>query len=143
MTCTMEEILGKPVYVYTRAQAIEDGVLIDVSATAREAGIKFPVAMTAEVWSENVAWTDEDSKRKGGLPQDEAGRLWDVIWMLKVAIRVQARRHNGANEELKYQFYCVPRDGKGRKARLVTVKAVCGPNDDASPCITIMNLNQD
>ena len=31
---------------YTRAEAIEDGVLVDVSKVAREAGIKYPVAVT-------------------------------------------------------------------------------------------------
>ncbi len=31
--------------VYTRAQAIEDGVLVDVSETAREAGFRIPVAV--------------------------------------------------------------------------------------------------
>lgn len=35
---------------YSRAQALEDGVLVDVSETAREAGIKLPVALTATVW---------------------------------------------------------------------------------------------
>ena len=32
---------------YTRAQAIEDGILVDVSETAREAGFKIPVASRA------------------------------------------------------------------------------------------------
>jgi Family of unknown function (DUF6573) len=43
------------VHRYTRAQAIEDGVLIDVSATAREAGIRYPVALTSAVWGRCVA----------------------------------------------------------------------------------------
>jgi hypothetical protein len=34
------------IHSYSRAQAIADGVLIDVSATAREAGIRCPVALT-------------------------------------------------------------------------------------------------
>ena len=29
------------------------------------------------------------------------------------------------------------------KQEIVTLKAVCGPNDDASPCITIMNPDED
>ena len=111
-----------------------------MSATAREAGIKFPVAMTAEAWSDCVAWGEEDSARKGGLPQDEGGRLWDAIWMLSVAIR---RSRANDPSEIRYQFLRVPREGRGRKPRLVTLKAVCGPNDDATPCITIMQLNQD
>jgi hypothetical protein len=31
----------------TRADALRDGVLIDVTATAREAGLRWPVALTA------------------------------------------------------------------------------------------------
>ena len=40
---------------YTRAQAIEDGILVDVSDTAREAGFTIPVAVTRTVWSRLVA----------------------------------------------------------------------------------------
>ena len=39
---------------YTRAQALEDGVLVDVSEMAKEAGIKFPVALTATVYGQYV-----------------------------------------------------------------------------------------
>jgi hypothetical protein len=35
------------IHAYSRSQAIEDGVLIDATATAREAGIRYPVALTA------------------------------------------------------------------------------------------------
>ena len=38
------------IFAYTRAQAIEDGVLVDVSDTAREAGFKIPVAVSRSVW---------------------------------------------------------------------------------------------
>ena len=36
---------------YSRAQAIEDGILVDVSDTAREAGFTIPVALTRTVWT--------------------------------------------------------------------------------------------
>jgi len=70
------------IYAYTRAQAIEDGVLVDVSETAREAGFRWPVALTAEVWGliENIP------PRFEGI-QDVEGRLWDVLWMAKMATR--------------------------------------------------------
>ena len=42
------------IHQYTRADAIRDGALIDVSATAREAGFKFPVALTAAVWTRDL-----------------------------------------------------------------------------------------
>jgi hypothetical protein len=70
---------------YTRAQAMADGVLVDVTDTAKEAGFAYPVAMTATAWADCVAWTDEDTRRQ--TPQDEFGRLWDVLWMAKMAAR--------------------------------------------------------
>lgn len=36
--------------VYTRAQALEDGVLVDLSYLAREAGFRWPLAVTRAVW---------------------------------------------------------------------------------------------
>jgi hypothetical protein len=50
-------MLGKAdlIHRYTRADAIRDGVLIDVSATAREAGFKYAVALTAAAWAQCVA----------------------------------------------------------------------------------------
>lgn len=134
----LTELFGEVIYAYTREQAIEDGVLIDVSTVAHEAGFKFPVAITAAAWADCVAWTDEDSKRKGGWPQDESGRLWDVIWMLSVAIK-----RTGGGELIHYQLLRVPTEGRGTKARLVTLKAVCGPGDNAEPVITIMLPNED
>ena len=36
------------IYLYGRQQAIEDGVLIDVSKTAREAGFCWPTAVISD-----------------------------------------------------------------------------------------------
>jgi hypothetical protein len=55
------------IYRSTRAEAIRDGVLIDMSATAREAGFKYPMALTAAVWAQCVAVPP------GVLCQDEGG----------------------------------------------------------------------
>lgn len=129
------ELFGDPISVYTREQAIEDGALIDVSETAREVGIGFPVAMTAAAWANLVSWSDEDSRRKG-TAQDEAGRLWDVLWMLRLA----ARR---GGSELCYSMVRTPREGRGRMPRRATVKAICGPGDDLEPVITVMLPHED
>ena len=66
------------IFAYTRAQAIGDGILVDVSETAREAGFRIPVAVTRTVWDRIVALPE------GYLGfQDERGRLWDVLWMAR------------------------------------------------------------
>jgi hypothetical protein len=122
------DLFGPPISVYTRAQALEDGALIDARATAREAGIRYPVALTRAVWAQCVAVP------AGVACQDEPGRLWDVLWMLRVAIR---RSNDGS--EIRYSLY-VRNTNRERLDRrdLVMLKALCGPGDDAEPVITIM-----
>ena len=69
---------GPAISTYTRAQGIEDGILVDVSDTAREAGFRVPVALSRTVWDRLVALPEG---YKGF--QDESGRLWDVVWMAR------------------------------------------------------------
>lgn len=47
---------GELIYAYTRAMAIDDGMLVEVPAElAREAGFTVHVALTAGAWHEAVA----------------------------------------------------------------------------------------
>ena len=124
------------IYAYTRAQAIEDGVLVDVSKTAKEAGFVYPVAITSAAWADCVEWSDDDTKRQ--VPQDEFGRLWDVLWMAKIAVK----QGNGGTQ-LLYPLHRVPRGGKAQKPRLIHLKLVCGPGDTPEPVITIMLPDED
>ena len=59
---------GPVLSVYTRAQAIEDGILVDVSDTAREAGFKIPVAVTRSVWNRLVALPEGYQRLPGREP---------------------------------------------------------------------------
>jgi hypothetical protein len=45
-------------YAYTRKDALNDGVQIDVSEVAREAGLKFPLYLTRAVWERHVTVPD-------------------------------------------------------------------------------------
>ncbi len=45
-----ETPFGEAVYAYTRAQAIADGYQVEITKTAKEAGIKFPVFLTRTVF---------------------------------------------------------------------------------------------
>ena len=47
------------IFSYTRAQAIEDGVLIDLTEWAKETGFRYPVACTTAVWNDYVAPSHE------------------------------------------------------------------------------------
>ena len=126
------EPFGPVIYSYTRKQAVADGFQVEVSATAREAGITVPVFITRSVFEQFVAVSP------GVTGQDEAGRLWDIVWMLRFAIR---RARPGA-DRLPVALY-VRNDN--RRPRLVKLVATCGPLDidDAQPAITVMMPDED
>lgn len=130
-----ESSFGNLIYAYTRAQAIADGVLVDVSEVAGEAGFRIPVAVTAAAWADCVAWSDADSQRQ--TCQDESGRLWDVLWMASLA----ARRAD--MERIPFQFYRVPRGGRATQPKLTTLHLHIGPGDAGEAVITILMPTED
>ncbi len=75
--------------IYTRRQAIEDGVLVQLSgpgyqgdpwmpAMVAEAGFRYPVAMTTTAFCRHVSPLDGDDEKLAPC-QDIKGRLWDVL----------------------------------------------------------------
>lgn len=87
---TIEELFGPPISVYTREQALEDGVLVDARAgdfaevTAQyfppAAG---PVVMTRELF-ELIRRAVENERHCN----DYAGVWHDVLWMSRGVVRV-------------------------------------------------------
>ena len=139
----LSEIFGEPIHCYTRAQALADGVLVEVPATvAREAGFRYPVALTAAAWTQCV-----EVPRGLEGEQDEAGRLWDVLWMLRCAVRgsgVVGSDSASSGGELQFQLYVRTQRGRNLGPRdLVTLKSVCGPGDAGEPVLTIMLPEED
>ena len=119
------------IHQYTRADALRDGVLIDVSQTAKEAGFRFPVALTRAVWERCVAVPP------GVICQDEAGRLWDVLSLLRWAI---GRSDGGP--EVCFAVH-VRNDNRERTLPLVRLKALCGPGAQGEPVVTVMMPEED
>jgi len=115
---------------YTRREMIENGDLIDVSETAREAGIRYPTAITAAAWQLCV------TVPLGVTGQAQNGRLWDVLFMLASAAR------GSTGDTIHFQLH-VRNDNRERTPPLVQLKAVCGPGDDAEPVITVMLPDED
>ena len=123
---------GEIIYSYTRAQAVADGVQVDVTKVAQEAGIKFPMFLTRTVFDAYVAVPPDVTG------QDEAGRLWDVVWMTRFGI---LRARPGV-DRIPVALY-VRNDN--RAAKLVKLVAQCGPldMDDPQPAITVMMPDED
>ena len=119
------------IFAYTRKQAIEDGVLVDISESAREAGFKAPVAVTAGVFS--ILEPSEALQKEG---QDVKGRMWDMLSILKYEIR---------KSEWTDTIVLAPLMIKtpGGKPEPVKMWAKAGPGDQMEMVITVMREGED
>lgn len=115
---------------YTRADALQDGVLVDVSQDAREKGFRIPVAITAALHARLEP--DEDETSQG---QSYTGRLHDVLWLAYLA----ARRSAPGAGRLAFQVVVAEKPPKGRdlKRNTLSLYATVDPGDASEPVITI------
>jgi hypothetical protein len=114
------------IFSYTRKQAIEDGVLIDISELAKEAGFKVPVAITSTLY---------DGWIKCEIPgQDETGRLWDLLTIL----RLEAAGSDSDTVIFEVMFQTAEHEWRQKK-----IKAIIGPGDTPAPVLTIMLPEED
>jgi len=101
------------IFRYTREEAVEDGVLVDVTEWASadkgfHGGFRCPVALTRALWE--VVDIDSRKHRGGG---DTRGRAHDVLWMGSLALRSAMRR-----ERNTATFALFLSNGRKKKATL-------------------------
>ena len=120
---------SETIYQYTRSQAIADGILIDVTNVAREAGFRIPVAVTQQVWS--------DITTKIPAAQDAMGRLWDILTVCNYNIQRMPRSYTDV-DTMNFTLIMT----RGRR-KYYDLKAVIGPGDTSAPVLTIMLPNED
>lgn len=118
------------IFAYSRAQALADGVLVDAGPLAAEAGFRYPVALTAAAWQECVEVPMTD------LIHDQIGRLWDVLNVLRAAIKAS----HGHSDRIDF---CVDVADEDEMITTVRLKSLCGPGDNHEPVITIMLPDED
>jgi len=119
------------VYCYTRAQALDDGVLVDVSGLAWEAGFRYPTAITADLHARL-----EPDEQEQSCGQSYDGRLWDVLWMARCTML--GERHKGGSQAA---FDVIVADydphSQGLVQTILDLWVVVGPGDSFEPVITI------
>jgi hypothetical protein len=118
------------IYSSSRAQALADGVLLDVTETAQEVGFKLPVAITAAL-HDRLTPTRADQ----GLGQDYDGRLWDVLWMAAFTIKLADPGTDTVTFMVEQQEMNA-KSGQPQKIEL-RLWAVCVPGDEGEPVVTI------
>ena len=137
------------IFEYSRAQAIEDGELFDVTDAARSKGLTLPTAVTRTVWERYVKVPESLSST-----QDEVGRLNDILSLLVFTVvtapesrksdrvdfelycqtgKVTAERGEEVDDECRRLF-----ETEGSTMKKIRLQSVCGPGDDGEPVITIM-----
>lgn len=117
------------IFSYSRAQALDDGVLMDAEKLAAEAGFRYPVALTHAAWATCVTVPDD------AAGQDEVGRLWDVLMCLKCA----TKKTGGSS----VAYFDVLVRQSEKELIQVGLKAVCHPGDHHEPVMTIMLPDED
>ena len=117
------EIFSEPIYSYTRAQALTDGVLVDVSERARCHGIKYPTACTHGVQALIEAIEDPHPTLRH---VQVLGRTDALLVAMLAAIR-QAR----GTDRVEFE------------ALGANLWAQCGPGDSTAPVITILREGED
>lgn len=124
-------LFGPVIYAYTRAQAIEDGVLINIGMFVTDdgrpvleaIGIRLPVAMTSTAYTLVIGERD--------------GQLLDVGLVLRRVVYFLARlkhailHHRGDPTVL--EFTCT-----NAELKPIALKVVAGPGDDGRPVLTVM-----
>lgn len=120
----------EPVYSYTRLQALQDGVLVDLNQyiPVMQSGYRYPIACTAAVF----AIIDRACKNKK-FHNDYSGVVWDILWMSRIS---PIKRWNSG------RLFQVIINGAGKKT-IYNLKLEVSGGDDGQPVLTIMLPNED
>jgi hypothetical protein len=126
----LQAIFGEVLFEYSRKQALEDGVLVDLNQIIpiHESGYKFPVACTVAVW----AIIDTAVKNPKHC-NDYKGVVWDILHM--------SRNYQTERWESGCMFKVI-NTGAGPK-ETYRLKIECGPGDEGEPVLTIMLPDED
>ena len=114
------------IFSYTRAQAITDGVLIDVTAQAAEVGFKVHTVVTDHLYNSYLV----PPAGLEGEGQSVEGRLHDLLFRTLLAAKAI---RDSDRAEFDVLFLMAP--GRWDTAHVV---AVIGPGDQGEPVLTIM-----
>jgi hypothetical protein len=115
------------IYTYTRAQALADGVLIDSTKLAQEAGFNWPVAFSDSLYHQYIV----PSLALTQSGQSIEGRAWDTLHVLRSLIHTK--------KDCDFiRFSVAFLMDSTKEPETVELIAVAGPGDRFEPVITVM-----
>ena len=123
--------LSSPViHSCTRAQALANGILIDVTETGKEVGFKLPVAITEPLQNRLTP-----TRAEAAIGQNYDDRLWNVLWLAAFTIKLADR----GTDTVSFTVMQREVDAKSGRPQNVELRlqAVCGPVLEGTPVIMI------
>jgi hypothetical protein len=123
-------VFGAPIHGYSRAEAIEDGALIDLNEAAPDVcrqHFKYPIACTCSVWA--LIQTAINNRNHCN---DLNGVVHDILTMARFALKPAQDRF----------FFTVIITGTGRQ-KYHQFKMHVGPGDEGEPVITLSFPGED
>ena len=114
------------IFSYTRKQAIEDGVLIDVTEQANQLGFKVNTVVTDHLYGDYLT----PPAGLEGEGQSVEGRLYDLLFRTLIAAKTF-----GARDRINFDVLFLMSPGKWATVKIL---AVMGPGDHGEPVLTNM-----
>lgn len=128
-------VFGELIHAYTRAEAIADGVLVEVDGgLARQIGFRMPIALTYAAWASCIPVPDHLKHR---TDETEESRMADLLRTLRFEIR-----HRTACGQDRVHFQIAQEQPDGTREYL-KLKAICGPGDDPRAVLTVLLPDED
>ena len=121
---------GPVIYSYTRARALADGALVDVTETSKEVGFKLRVAITEPLQNRLTP-----TRAEAAIGQNYDDRLWNVLWLAAFTIKLADR----GTDTVSFTVMQREVDAKSGRPQNVELRlqAVCGPVLEGTPVIMI------
>jgi hypothetical protein len=133
------------IFTYTREDALSDGTFVDLNALLQKDGRKpmpIPAAITAEVYTALVEWTDEDAKSHP-FPQLEGARAEDIATMAELALLRAKKAGTAVSEPVYFVVCCVPRGRMEPEPDEIVLKMAGDFTANGDFAVTIMMRDQD
>lgn len=133
------EVCVKTICIDTFAQAIEKGVLVNVTQAAEEAGFPVPMVMTHAVWDTCIESRDTHENREDHKPiMRTEDFLWGFMWTLRLSFKDLKNNFVAYFTELGTQRH--PKTGKQKP---IPLKATLARGDRGEWHIRVMLASEE
>jgi len=120
------------IHSYSRAQALADGVLVDVSEAAKEVGFRYPVAVTESLYGRYISVPPILKNSE----QTTEARLHDVLFVLVLNIKKSQKPGNEVHFSVGFRM-------SETESEVVQLWALVNGGDSGEPVVTIMLEGED